>query len=418
VASIGSQPVTGEKRLYAAANRVALEFSSISMDITTLEEVQEKLQLVLNNFTQDQNTQLPPPGSTGWRRVDLDKHAFATPSILLATLHSINGWDKYGPEEKMRWGIPATYKGVDFSFELRKFGLCLLVRDVPEADPTFVHELCRKIQSAIHVTERYLKDIAKQQADSGNVTVGNYFWRFDAAYHFFREHASAAYRKLDPPMTVRRWDPDGTPIAWSGTVMGGPREGSYYCSAMLDAYFSRLEHTLILVLPFLNFDPSRGRLLEMIGARWDEKLKQVFDLSNDRQAKQYHDRLKSIKERFRNTLAHGGFEKGITSLHFHFKGVGALPAALSRHQDSWEFQFVPLPETTFEDVTKVFDEFDAYLETGPTKYGVQFAKTGLDVCFDADSRGRYSSATASDAEFGEMIAFLGYDHARHVNMDY
>jgi hypothetical protein len=373
------------------------------MDITTLEEVQEKLRLVLSDFTQDQNTELPPLGSAGWRGVDLDRHTFAAPSVLLATLHSIKGWDKYGPEEKMRWGIPARYKGIDFSFELRKFGLCLLVRDVPEADPTFVHELCRRIQSAIRATERYLKDIARQQADSGNVTVGNHFWRFDAAYHFFREHASEAYRKPDPPMRVTRRSTDGTPIVWSGTVMHGQREGSHYSTA---------------ILPFLNFDPSMGRLLEMIGARWDEKFRQVFDLSNDRQAKECYDRLKSIKEQFRNTLAHGGFEKGIASLHFHFQGVGALPAALSRHQDSWEFQFVPLPEATFEDVASVFDEFDAYLETGPTKYGMRFAKTGLDVCFDTDSRARYAAAMTSEAEFEEMIAFLSYDHDRHVNMDY
>ena len=277
------------------------------MGITTLEEVRERLWLVLRDFSQDQNTKLPSLDRAGWRGVDLDRHTFAAPSVLLATLHSIKGWDKYGPEEKMRWGMPATYKGIDFSFELRKFGLCLLVRDVPEADPTFVHELCRRIQIAIRVTERYLKDIARQQADSGNVTVGNYFWRFDAAYHFFREHASEAYPKPDPPMRVARRDAHGTPIVSSRTIMDGLREGSHYCTAMLDAYFSRLEHILILVLPFLNFDPRMGRLLEMIGARWDEKFRQVFDLSNDRQAKQCYDRLKSIKERFRNTLAHGGF---------------------------------------------------------------------------------------------------------------
>jgi hypothetical protein len=388
------------------------------MVITTLEEVHEKLRFVLSDFTQDRHTELPPLDGIDWRDVDLDRQVFTVPSILLATLHSIAGWDKYGPEEKMRWGIPATYKGIDLSFELRKFGLRLLVRDVPEAEPSVVRELCSKVQSAIHVTERYLKDIARQQADSGNVTVANYFWRFEGAYHFFREHASEAYRKPDPPMRVTRRDNDGSPIVWSRAVMDGLREGSYYCTAMLDAYFSRLEHTLILVLPFLHFDASGGRLLEMIGARWDEKFRQVFDLQNDRQAKQCYDRLKSVKERFRNTLAHGGFEKGLTSLYFHFQGVGALPAALSRHQGSWEFQFVPLPEATFEDVAKIFDEFDAYLETGPTKYGIQFAKTGLAVCFDTDSRTRYAAAMASEAEFEEMIAFLSYDHDRNVNMDY
>src|ERR1700730_1994799 len=117
-----------------------------------------KLRFVLSDFTQDRGTELPPLDGIGWRDVDLDRQVFTVPSILLATLHSIAGWDKYGPEEKMRWGIPATYKGIDFSFELRKFGLRLLVRDVPEAEPSVVRELCRKVQSAIHVTERYLKD--------------------------------------------------------------------------------------------------------------------------------------------------------------------------------------------------------------------------------------------------------------------
>lgn len=123
-------------------------------------------------------------------------------------------------------------------------------------------------------------------------------------------------------------------------------------------------------------------------------------------------------DEYEELLEQVGFEKGMTSLHFHFQDVGALPAALSRRQDSWEFQFVPLPEATFEDVARVFDEFDAYLETGPTKHGIRFAKTGLDVCFDTESGTQYAAAMVSEAEFEEMIAFLSYDHDRHVNMDY
>lgn len=126
------------------------------MDTTTLEEVQEKLQLVLRDFTQDQRTELPPQSCEGWRSFDLDNQRFPVPWLVFATLRSIVGWDKYGPEEKMRWGIPSTYKGIGFSFELRKLGLRLLVRDVPHADTEFVQELSRKIQSAITATEKYL----------------------------------------------------------------------------------------------------------------------------------------------------------------------------------------------------------------------------------------------------------------------
>lgn len=61
---------------------------------------------------------------------------------------------------------------------------------------------------------------------------------------------------------------------------------------------------------------------------WSEKLKRVWDLIKDQEAKTLYDELRTIKERFRNSLSHGALEKGGMSLFVHIPALGALPASL------------------------------------------------------------------------------------------
>jgi hypothetical protein len=55
-------------------------------------------------------------------------------------------------------------------------------------------------------------------------------------------------------------------------------------------------------------------------------------------------RTQGIKERLRNPLAHGGFERGWASLYFHFHRVGAIPASLTRFRDGVRFNLIPVVE--------------------------------------------------------------------------
>jgi len=57
----------------------------------------------------------------------------------------------------------------------------------------------------------------------------------------------------------------------------GAREGWWNTLAMVSSYFSTLEHVLIGCPPLTSFDPATENLTWVIGAKWNEKMKQVVD---------------------------------------------------------------------------------------------------------------------------------------------
>src|SRR5262249_22757239 len=124
------------------------------------------------------------------------------------------------------------------------------------------------------------------------------------------------------------------------------------------------------------------------------------------------------KERYRNPIAHGGFEKGGASLYFHVPTVGALPASLVSVRDSWTFSFIPIPETSYAEICALFDEVDAFLARAPTAYGWKFAECGLDVVFDSKTREEHGCAMASDDAFEAMLKKLSLEVDYHRNMEY
>ena len=148
-------------------------------------------------------------------------------------------------------------------------------------------------------------------------------------YAYFREQAS---RNFAPPKP----NPDGkiesigTALA---TVWRKRNHGNYNASAMIDAYFSRLEHLLIIILPFMNYDGTKHNLVNLMGAVWSDKFKAVFDLSKDATARRVYESLIDLRERHRNPISHGNFKKDGKSLFFHFPR-GAISCQLSESERS------------------------------------------------------------------------------------
>ncbi|MCH7484923.1 MAG: hypothetical protein IIA90_07225, partial [Chloroflexi bacterium] len=196
------------------------------------------------------------------------------------------------------------------------------------------------------------------------------------------------------------------------------REGFFFGSAAIDAYFSWLEHVLVLALPFAGYDPEKDDLVQFIGHSWSAKLKKVWDLSVDKRAAKLYEKLVLIKEKFRNSLAHGGFEKRGETLAVHIQGVGAVPARLSRFKDSIDHGLFPLKEVSFREVCDFLDDVDAHLREGPTAGAMMFIESGLDVAFDEESRDRYTKAMQSDADLENLIEGLSRLEDIEVNMDW
>jgi hypothetical protein len=348
-------------------------------------------------------------------RIDLPSLQFPVPTLILFGLGYLRGLTWWGPEEKLRWGIVASRHGHDFAVTYEKFGMRLYVsRDQSEE---LTSAIIGKLIAAARLGEACLSVLARHQIDAGNVTIENQYRYFDGAYTFFREKARAAYDS-PPPESVKHYNAQGEISGSSWEPMRFQLEGGYLAGAMVDAYFSRLEHLFVLVLPFLDFDPTGGKLVEFVGRTWDTKWRSVFDVADDRFAKSNYDKLHAIKEVVRNPISHGGFMKKGTSFYFHVPTIGALPALLTRHGKTCELTVTRVPKNTYEELCSDLDRCDEFLWASRIGSAVRYAEAGLDVAFSARFRSECQAAAASEDTLEAFMDHQAAQSDRHANMDY
>lgn len=384
-----------------------------------LDSVKESLQQALRDFGPnplDQQGLVYSPN--GGHKYSIDREDVPLPQIpmmalLLLSCHNL------GPGEKLKWEISFTYRGVACSLALQKFGLRLYISsDAVESDEEaakMAKLIIGKLKKSQKVLERtLLRDLGAEQLRLGQVTIGNQYHQLRMTYSYFRESASLAFAqkgRLKGKLTFHAsGSTDQSVEELHDTLQritdgqAAEREGFYNTLAMVSSFFSLLEHTLVLVLPFIGFDSASEDLAKFIGDRWAQKLQRVFDLNSDAVAKRHYDALHRISEDYRNTYGHGGFDKfPHATIAFHVPGLGALPVKLSDVRDSPHFAFAPVDATKFEDICATFDGFESHLKDAPTKFAMMWIEEGLDVSYDSDFRQRMASAMTSDDDFMGMV---------------
>lgn len=126
------------------------------------------------------------------------------------------------------------------SFE--KFGICFYVDEESRAliNPD---EIIGKLQKTIKVAEKHILTlIAKEQIGNANVTIVNQFYRLNSLYKYFRGRAAECYDLLEK---VDKLKDKNDFVRVYNVNFNTKTEGAYNCLAMIDAFFSRLEHFLI-----------------------------------------------------------------------------------------------------------------------------------------------------------------------------
>jgi hypothetical protein len=84
---------------------------------------------------------------------------------------------------------------------------------------------------------------------------------FRSKYEFFRAKAKECYEAPNQK-------PNESSIDGINRRLRLDREGFFYATAALDSYFSYLEHLLVLMLAFCDFDPNKENLAEYITSFW------------------------------------------------------------------------------------------------------------------------------------------------------
>jgi hypothetical protein len=351
-----------------------------------------------------------------------DRAEFPVPDLVLFALRNVLGYRWSGPEEKVRWAVHFLFSEVPVSLEMRKFGFTICYPRDKEID---IERLCGQLRVAVKLVEQWLQPLAQAQVEAGAVTVANRQFEFDGRYRFFREHADSAYQRASSPATDGSTDGKDAlgslnrlMDSWNHE-MRHRHDGFYFSTAMIDAFFSRLEHQLVLLLAFRGEPLATGALKEFLNRPWDEKIKALIDVEADKDFKKFYSRLKQMKERIRNPFAHGGVENDGGSLFIHIPTIGALPANFTQFRNSVRFNFIPVEEDDHRSASDLFDSIDLMFKSGPLAAAQSFIDAGIDPSFSAESLAIYAElSSASPEEREQYFEHWHNEQDRHDNMDY
>jgi len=366
-----------------------------------------------------------PEGVRDWdlRFHSPDRKLFPVPELVLFALRNMLGFPWSGPWEKVRWTVYATVDGEPFAFALQKFGFRILTRS--EVPPKLLKRVTGQLSGSLKLLEPLLKIYAEEQIADGNLTLENRIGLYDGRYTYFRELADQAFAFKPKVRKARRKKSDGNVGVLAGVteqmnqMANAEHRGFFASGAMVDAWFSRLEHRMLLLRAFLGKPMARGAFTTFLAARWDDRLVALFEGKMDAAAGELLGRLRDVKATIRNPLAHGGVENDGGAFYFHLESVGAVPANLSRYRGRLRMSFVPIPATTHAEECALFDAVDMLLTTGPFELANEFVRWGIDPQFDAGTVQAYGRAIADGPEAVEaLVDQLGREWERHTNMDY
>jgi hypothetical protein len=356
----------------------------------------------------------------------VDRADLPIPAVARAVLLLLGAKD-YGRSEKTAFELAFSFDGVPCLFALRKFGLDVaawLPEDASDDDKAaFSDRFIKTLQRLIRIAETDIFYPAiKREIASGELGVTNNAGSLHRQYKYFREGALLGFDKkgrMQPPEPevgngdgVDDW---GKQFAYDfNSDSAAKTEGSFNASAMVNSYFSYLEHYLSIVLPFTEIDLKSFDLQRFFGDSWSAKFKTVIDIS-DPNTKLIYDRLVHVSETYRNPLAHGGWDKRGPTASVRVEGLGRMPLLLSGIERTVGFRMEAVASDDFAEICELFDEAEELLKGPLLGNGPVWIGWGFDVFFDAKERAAYHSGP--DA-FERHMSRRSDAWERAVNMDW
>jgi hypothetical protein len=368
---------------------------------------------VLEDFAPSEDPRGKWGQKPGSRRVE--RSEMPLPQLAYLLLTQVLSCPDLGIGEKVAWQVAFRYQGRECLLSQRKMGLFLTIEG---GDEGLLNEVVSRLQKAVTVLEkRVLRGLIDTRRVEGDLLVANQCIPLRALYAYFREQAQQAFGAARAPDTEEMGAP-GTGELFIGLSRKFERQelGAFNALAAITGYFSWLEHVLVMALAFSPLEPGDGALVGLIEDGWGNKFRALF--GEDREAQRVRNLLWEVAETYRNTFAHGGHEKAGSALGIRVPGVGYVPTSLSGVRDSPHFALYPLDEESFKDVCDALDEVDAFLRTGPSKAGVRYAESGLDVVFDAQTRKEYREAAGREEDLEALIERNNELIDRAMNMDW
>jgi hypothetical protein len=151
--------------------------------------------------------------------------------------------------------IPIKYKGTPFILTHRKFGFDILSNFENDEINEIALEAMTNIHKSMKFAENLIEPEIKSLVQEGAITLDNEYSNIRNKYDFFKEQAQLEFDSLEETKKNSELILDKgleEAIKSHNNYLKMINAGNYYLTGMLDAYFSLLEHILVLILPFIK----------------------------------------------------------------------------------------------------------------------------------------------------------------------
>lgn len=300
--------------------------------------------------------------------------------------------------EKVFCEVHFRYKEVECCYSIRKFGVYIYT-DCNEDD--FLKSLMRTLWNLGKIADKLLEKPLEESVDSGQVIIKNSSFRLFSRYEYFKKNALESYSEeglKSESSLINKWQ-------------GLSTEGFYNTTAMLEAYFSFQEHLLVLLFAFQKSEVS---LKEFIELTWQDKFKIIFNIG-DKEVQCYYNALVSIKNNYRNPIAHGGFDKSLDYMLVYIEGLGYVPTNIS----NGHFYTRLSQGETLEEIINTIDKFHKWIRDTPIlARKMKIIESGLDIKYTTIDFEIYNDAMESDEKLETYLEYAVYAWEREINMDW
>lgn len=332
--------------------------------------------------------------------------------LLKYVLADIAGFPcTHQPIEKVAWEIDFIVNKIHCTISSEKFGYRLYIHSKDHAIISRLSKQLPPIFNKVVVSlQKHLETFSASEIEKGNIIVINQYKELFDMYTFFKQQAGRKRKFRD----VKTQEKDFAK-SWNRGIKAG-RESFYFEQAAYFAFFGLLEHLLVLLLAFRNFNPKSDALKRFIFLKWSEKYKRIFDLS-DKQFNEYYIFLTDLSRQNRNLYAHGKFSKDNSSMLVYLAGTGlisAKPFNFNGTEGAPLFRWLGGSGVSFQ---KLDNFLQLIKKHSQYKVPMQIICGGLNPDFSPNERREYKKLMRS-GDASEFVEHTNDLIDRHQNMDW
>lgn len=316
-----------------------------------MEEI-NKIHLIFKDFEPIESESVNP-----FNFVNILTQNYIPPAYMVQIILSgILGFKNYGRMDKVWWYTYFRYKKHTFMIGDYKFGSWAIegLRNDREI-LQLAKEIQKKIIKASKIIDKVLYNELKLEIASGNFYLNNFYHKLKSIYDFYEEKVLETIKECENfKKEIKKSQDISYVIKNLNIKLTYNKTLSKFSFALILSFFSLLEFLFDVIYAF---EQPHIPFLEFKKKTWDDRFKIIFPINKDKDLKSLYDKLKYIKDDYRNPLAHGLINE--SSLLFPLPHIGLVPLSYGYISKKIYYGYVEIEK---EDILRVLNVFRAFLD--------------------------------------------------------